>query len=139
MTGVDFFDTNILVYAYDSHYPDKQKRAQDMIADAIRNESGVISTQVLGEFFSVITKKILQPISVNDAKAIVDNLALMVVQEIDLLIVKRALETVSTYAISYWDALIVAAAERSRCERIMTEDLNAEQLFHGIRVVNPFS
>jgi len=43
MAGLDFFDTNILVYAYDNHYPEKQKKAQEMIADAIRNESGVIS------------------------------------------------------------------------------------------------
>ena len=139
MAGLDFFDTNILVYAYDSHYPDKQKRAQDMVADAIRSENAMISTHVLGEFFTVVTKKIQQPMSVNEAAEIVGYLALIDVLEIDLLIVKRAMETVTTYNISYWDSLIVAAAERGRCETIITEDLNDGQEYHGIKVVNPFS
>jgi len=76
--------------------------------------------------------------TVNDVTEIIGNLALIDVLEIDLLIVKRALETVTTYTISYWDALIVAAAERGRCERIVTEDLNAGQEYYGIKVVNPF-
>lgn len=138
MTGSNFYDTNVLVYAYDSHEPDKQKKAQDMLTQGIKNGNGVISTQVLGEFFTVVTRKISQPISVADAREIINNVSVMDVQEIDLLIVKRALETVDTYKISYWDSLIVAAAERAGCERIMTEDLNTDQLYHGITATNPF-
>lgn len=138
MTGSDFFDTNILVYAYDSHDPAKQKKAQDMLTQGTKKGNGVISTQVLGEFFTVVTRKIQQPISVVDAREIINHVSVMDVQEIDLLIVKRALETVETYNISYWDSLIVAAAERAGCERIMTEDLNTGQLYHGITATNPF-
>ena len=138
MTGSDFFDTNILVYAYDSHDPAKQKKAQDMLTQGTKRGNGVISTQVLGEFFTVVTRKIQQPISVVDAREIINHVSVMDVQEIDLLIVKRALETVETYNISYWDSLIVAAAERAGCERIMTEDLNTGQLYHGITATNPF-
>ncbi|MDY6792440.1 MAG: PIN domain-containing protein [Thermodesulfobacteriota bacterium] len=139
MTGSDFFDTNILVYAYDSHEPDKQKKAQDMLKQGIINGNAVISTQVLGEFFTVVTRRIPQPISVFDASEIINNVSVMNVQEIDLLIVKRAIETLDTYKISYWDSLIVAAAEGAGCERIMTEDLNHEQLYYGIIATNPFS
>ena len=65
--------------------------------------------------------------------------SVMDVQEIDLLVVERALETVDIYKISYWDSLIVAAAERAMCESIVTEDLNTGQLYHGMAAVNPFS
>jgi len=63
----------------------------------------------------------------------------MDVQEIDLLIAKRALEAVDNYKISYWDSLIVAVAERAGCERIMTEDLNTGEIYHGITAINPFN
>ncbi len=99
----------------------------------------MISTQVLGEFFTVVTRKIRHPISVSDARQIIKNISVIDVQEIDLPVVERALETVDIYNISYWDSLIVAAAERARCDRIVTEDLNAGQLYHGMAAVNPFS
>jgi predicted nucleic acid-binding protein len=60
------------------------------------------------------------------------------VQEIDLILVQRAIETHKIYGISYWDSLIVAAAERAQCKSILTEDLNDGQVYHGISVSNPF-
>jgi len=133
-----FFDTNIFVYAYDSYDPIKQKKAQDILIRGIRNGDSVISTQVLGEFFTVVTRKIRHPISMNDAMQIVKNISVMDVQEINLSVVERALETVDMYKISYRDSLIVAAAERAGCERIVTEDLNNGRRYHGMIVVNPF-
>lgn len=139
MSGFRFFDTNILVYAYDSYDPVKQKIAQDMLIQGIRNDDSVISTQVLGEFFTVVTRKIRYPISFRTARQIIKNISVMNVQAIDLTVVERALETVDIYKISYWDSLIVAAAEKAMCERIVTEDLNGGQLYHGMIAVNPFS
>lgn len=139
MKGIDFFDTNILVYAYDSHFPDKQQKAQNIILSAVREGIGVLSTQVLGEFFMVVTKKINQPLSVRDARDIIKYMGRMKVQEIDVLIVERALDTLEQYNISYWDALIIAAAERAKCKRILSEDLNAGQIYHGIEITNPFA
>ena len=139
MTGDDFFDTNILVYAYDCHDSTKQKIAQDLIVTGAREERGVISVQVLGEFFTVVTRKIKAPMAVDEARSVILDMEVLKVQEIDLLIVKRALETVKQYEISYWDSLIVAAAERSHCKRILTEDLNDGQTYYGMAVVNPFS
>jgi len=139
MKGAEFFDTNILVYAYDSHFPDKQQKAQNIILSAVREGNGVLSTQVLGEFFMVVTKKINQPLSVRDARDIIKYMGRMKVQEIDVLIVERALDTLELYNISYWDSLIIAAAERARCNRILSEDLNAGQIYHGIEIANPFA
>lgn len=139
MKGADFFDTNILVYAYDSHLPDKQQKAQNIVLSGVREGNGVLSTQVLGEFFMVVTKKINKPLSVSDARNIIKYMGRMKVQEIDVLIVERALDTLERYKISYWDALIIAAAERAQCKRILSEDLNAGQIYHGIEITNPFA
>jgi len=138
MKGANFFDTNILVYAYDNHFPDKQQRAREVIISAVKNGNGVLSTQVLGEFFTVVTKKINESLSVRDARSIIQYMGSIPVQEIDLLIVKRAIDTLEQYKISYWDSLIIAAAERAQCKRILSEDLNAGQKYHGIEITNPF-
>ena len=94
---------------------------------------------MLGEFFMVVTKKINKPLSVSDARDIIKYMGRMKVQEIDVLIVERALDTLERYKISYWDALIIAAAERAQCKRILSEDLNAGQIYHGIEITNPFA
>lgn len=139
MKGANFFDTNIIVYAYDNHFPDKQQQAREIIISAVKNGTGVLSTQVLGEFFTVITRKIKMPISVRNARDIIQYMGSMPVQEIDLLIVKRAIDTLEQYKISYWDSLIIAAAERAQCKCILSEDFNAGQQYHGIEITNPFT
>jgi predicted nucleic acid-binding protein len=139
MKGADFFDTNILVYAYDNHFPDKQQRAREVIISAVKNGNGVLSTQVLGEFFTVVTRKIKIPLSVKNARDIIKYMGRMTVQEIDVLIVERALDTLEQYKISYWDSLIVAAAEKAQCKCILSEDFNAGQKYHGIEITNPFT
>ena len=138
MTDKLFLDTNILVYAYDSHDLHKQAIAQALLTTSIEQENGVISVQVLGEFFTVVTKHIKQPMSVEEAQQIIGSMSILPVQEIDLSLVNRAIVTHSRYKISYWDALIVSAAERSNCEKIVTEDLNDDQTYHGITAFNPF-
>ena len=139
MKGADFIDTNILVYAYDNHFPDKQQRAQEILIRAVKNGSGVLSTQVLGEFFTVVTEKIKVPLSVKNARDIIKYMGSMPVQEIDLLIVNRAIDTLEQYKISYWDSLIIAAAERAGCNHILSEDLNAGQKYYEMEVINPFT
>ncbi len=139
MKDADFIDTNIIVYAYDNNFPDKQQRAREIIISAVRSGNGVLSTQVLGEFFTVVTRKIKMPLSIRNARNIIEYLGRMPVQEIDLLIVERAIDTLEQYKISYWDSLIIAAAERAQCKRILSEDHNAEQKYHSIEIINPFS
>ncbi len=138
MSANTFLDTNILVYAYDGHEPEKQIRAQTLLRTAIQEESAVLSVQVLGEFFVVVTRRIKEPLSASDAEKIIDTLSILPVAEIDLTLVKRAIATQTRYRISYWDSLIVAAAERAGCSTILSEDLNHGQKYNGVLVENPF-
>jgi predicted nucleic acid-binding protein len=138
MSANTFLDTNILVYAYDEHEPEKQIRAQTLLRTAIQEESAVLSVQVLGEFFVVVTRRIRKPLSASDAEKIIDTLSILPVAEIDLNLVKRAIAIQTRYRISYWDSLIVAAAERAGCSTILSEDLSHGQKYNGVLVENPF-
>ena len=138
MNGKLFFDTNILIYAYDDHEPVKQATAQTLLSKTIENENGVLSVQVLGEFFNVVTRHIKNPMSSDEAWQIIATVSILPVQEMDLLMVGRAVATHKMYRISYWDALIIAAAERAGAEEIMSEDLNDGRFYHKIQVCNPF-
>jgi predicted nucleic acid-binding protein len=134
-----FLDTNILVYAYDKHEAQKQKKAQRLLTSGIEQESLFLSVQVLGEFFNVVTRHIPQPMSSDEAKEIINTLSILPVQEIDLAMVNRAVDTFKKYQISYWDSLIVSAAERAGCTMIFSEDLSDGQTYHDILVHNPFN
>ena len=133
-----FLDTNVLVYAYDRHDPRKQKTAQALLTEGIEKENAVLSVQVLGEFFNVVTRFIKQPMTPDEAQGAVSLFSHLPVQDIDLDLVNRAINTHKMYRISYWDALIIAAAERTRCKLILTEDLSDGQKYHGVIVSNPF-
>lgn len=134
----DFFDTNILVYASDDSEPDKQPLTIELVESAVENSSGVVSAQVLGEFFNSVTRRIRRPLSMDEAELLIEKYSVMSVVELDLDLVKRAVVTCGQYQVSYWDALIIAAAERAGCARIISEDLNPGQSYHGVVVVNPF-
>ena len=128
----------MLVYAYDRHDLTKHTRAQEIVQRGIENESAVLSVQVLGEFFNVVTKRIPNPLSPAEAEAVIDLVCILEVVEVDTDMVRQAIAIHGRYGIAYWDALIVAAAERAGCSRILSEDLNAGQAYHAIVVENPF-
>ncbi len=135
--GLDFFDSNVVVYANDGRDAAKQKRALALIGDALRSGSGVVSTQVLQEYANVALGKLGQRQDV-----VLRQLALLerlqVVPQTPPL-VRRAVELHGLYGITFWDAAIVAAAESRGCDRILSEDLNAGQFYGGVVVVNPFA
>ena len=134
----DFFDANILVYAHDPRDPRKQTVAQSLIGDAMANDTGALSAQVLGEFFNTATRRLPNRLSVEEAMRVIEQVSVLPVVALDLELVQRAVSTCQRYQISYWDALIIAAAERANCTRIFSEDLNAGQHYNGILLVNPF-
>ena len=138
ITSRDFFDTNILVYASDESEPDKQPLAIELVEEAVENGSGVLSAQVLGEFFNSVTRRIRRPLSRDEAELLIEKYSVMPVVALDLELVKQAVSISGRYQVSYWDALIIAAAERAGCGRIISEDLNPGQSYHGVVVVNPF-
>ena len=139
MPDRNFIDTNIFLYANDSADPAKREQARQIIRNGIADETAVLSAQVLGEFFTVVTSRISAPLSAEEAEGVIGVLSVLPVIEIDLRLVLRATDIHKLYGISYWDSLIVAAAQRAGCTQILTEDLNTGQSYHDILTVNPFS
>lgn len=133
-----FVDTNILIYAEDRDAKRKHDVARALIVDLWESREGVVSVQVLQEFYVNVTQKLKKPLSAAKAKEIVeeyltwtvvDNTGRMLVDAIDLQ--KKA-------QLSFWDSLIVQAAIQSGCDLLSSEDMNAGQRFASVTVVNPF-
>jgi len=135
----DFLDTNILVYAYDDHDPVKQKSARQLLEHAFISGDCAISAQVLSEFFVVVTRKITSPLSADNAARLIAIFRSLPVAEIDASMVESAVLICQQHTISFWHSLIIAAARRLGCRRILTEDLQAGQTIAGVEIVNPFS
>jgi predicted nucleic acid-binding protein len=127
------------VYAYDRRNPAKQSTAQRLIEENLLAETGCLSAQVLSEFYVAVTRKLPVPLAPEAAAAVVHLFSRMPVTEVDVSLVHRAMEAQRRYVISYWDALIVAAAERAGCSAILSEDLAAGQTYLGIPVIDPFA
>ncbi len=137
MTGPDFVDTNVLVYAYVSSDQRKQGIAKDIVRRALAGEA-VASTQVLSEFASTYLHKFSPPARPEDLLQMLDILSPMALVPLDHGTVRRAVEARKAYGIHFYDGMIVAAAERGGCGRILSEDLNAGQRYFQIPVENPF-
>lgn len=130
-----FIDTNILVYALDRHDPAKQKRCRECLRRCEMDRRGVISTQVLQEFFVTCTRKLgTDPLV---TKSILHSLERFEIVTVTVDLVKDAIDCSILDRIAFWDALIVVAAESAMCAELWTEDLNAGQIIRNVRVVNP--
>lgn len=137
-TDLSFFDTNILVYAHDAADAKKRKQAQALILTCFRNGTGVLSAQVLCEFFVTVTRKIASPLSPAAARGELLLLSRMKVVETDATLIIRATDIQAKGKTSFWDALILAAAERAHCVTVWSEDLSHNQTYGAVRVLNPF-
>lgn len=133
-----FFDTNILVYAFDSSSPQKQSRALDLFEELASKGDAVLSTQVLQEFFVVVTRKLGTPLSSEDAEEVVRQFARLPTVVIDPDLVLQAVHFTRAHQVSFWDALLVAAARFAGAAELLTEDLQHGQTIEGVRIVNPF-
>lgn len=134
-----FLDTNVLVYANDAEEPRKQRTARALLKEVLRAESGVISVQVLSEFWVTVTQKIRTPLSLRTARREVELFQLMTIVDLDSALFYDALRLQQLYQISYWDAQIVAAADTAGCRVLYSEDLNTGQKYGNVTVVNPFA
>lgn len=137
MSAKTFVDTNVLLYAHDLDAGDKHRVAKALLEDLWANRAGVLSTQVLQEFYVNVTRKIAQPLAKVTAQAIVEAYAVWCV-DLTCADISAAFRIGNQARISFWDALICAAAIKSGAERLVSEDLNPGQNIAGIRVVNPF-
>lgn len=131
-----FIDTNVIVYANDTRDSVKQRLAIEVIHQGIISRTAVISIQVLQEYASVALTKLGQREDVVLRQ--LDLLGNLEVVEPKHSSVCRAVELKKLYGISFWDSLIIASAEESRCGQIISEDLNPGQFYAGATVVNPF-
>ena len=132
-----FVDSNVFVYALDKNATSKQKKARRIVADAFAARATYgISSQVLAEFSSVAIRKL--GIATPLLLSLLSEMGKISHVAIDNALVSRAVEIQGIYGIQYYDAQIVAAAERLGCDRILTEDLSDGQLYCGIMAVNPF-
>lgn len=136
MSARSFFDTNVLVYTDDASAPAKRERALELIDQARQIGAGVISTQVLVEYFSAATRKLGVDSRIAHRK--VELFSRLQVVLLDVEIVSRAIELHRLHQISIWDALVVRAAQAARCSVLYTEDLHAGWRPDGLEVVNPF-
>lgn len=137
--GKYFIDTNVLVYAHDTQDARKQSKAQEIIFNGLRLGAAVISTQVLSEFFVAITQKIEKPLSAAKAKKEIILLSNLEVIEIDVPIITRAIDIKIKWRLSYWDSLILSAAERAQCSKIYSEDFSDGRSYDSVRACNIFS
>lgn len=137
MTGPVFVDTNVLVSRQDGSDPRKQSRAQEWIRLLVSRRAARISFQVLHELYATLTRKVAD-FDAGEARRIVRDLTAWQPLGPDLRILERAWLLEERHCLSCWDALIVAAAQSSRCAVLLTEDLQHGQRFGTVRIVNPF-
>ena len=133
-----FVDTNILVYWRDSTNPEKQLRATEWLDFLWRERRGRTSTQVLSEFYSVVVRKKVSGISPEEAWRDVQAFSEWSPQPVDVDLLARAYSVERRYALSWWDSLVVAAAQAQACALLLTEDLQDGADYGGVIVRNPF-
>lgn len=137
MSVRSFFDTNVLVYSDDQDSPEKQRRALELLAEHRRAKTGVVSMQVLQEYFVTVTRKL--QVEARIARRKVELLAEFDVAAPDVADILAAIDLHRLHRFSFWDALVVRSAKQAGCKILFTEDLQDTREIDGLRVVNPFA
>lgn len=131
-----FVDTNILVYAHDAGAPDKQRKSRELIAQLADSGDGVISTQVLQEFYVAATRKL--GVASIAAKGVLKTFSVFEIVQISTKLIHEAIDCSILNQLSFWDSLILAAASSAGCSTVLSEDLGSNQTILGVKVRNPF-
>jgi predicted nucleic acid-binding protein len=136
MPARSFFDTNVLIYADDNAAPTKQRKSLDLVAEHRRARTGVVSMQVLQEYFVAATRKL----RVDDAIARrkVELLAEFDVAVPEVADILAAIDLHRLHGFSFWDALILRSAKQAGCTVLFSEDMQPAREIDGVRIVNPF-
>ena len=136
MNARSFIDTNVLVYTDDHDEPDKQARANTLITEILRQGTGVLSTQILQEYFNTVTRKLGVSAAVARRKVeLYSSLNLVPISLDDIL---SAIDLHRLHQFSFWDALVIQAALSSGCSRLLSEDLQTGRKINGLEILNPF-
>lgn len=136
--ALTFVDTNILIYAHDTHDLDKQRTAAGIVADLWETDTGVLSTQVLQEFYNATTRKLKKPFSRREARQQVAYYSEWRTVETDTLLIVSASKLEEDHTLAFYDALIVEAALRSGAATLLSEDLQHGRRFGNLLIKNPF-
>jgi predicted nucleic acid-binding protein len=140
MTGEVLVDSNVLVYAYDRSEPEKQRSAVALLDRMVAAGVGVLTTQVMAEFFVSVTRKIAAPLDIPVAAERVRNYVLSwPIVDVTSMVVLEATRGVSDHQLHFWDAQLWAAARLNQIDVLFTEDLPSGASIDGVRFVNPFA
>ena len=137
-SGRTFVDTNVLLYAHDASETEKQPIARALLEGLWADRSGVLSTQVLQEFYVVATRKFKPPMRRSEARELVALYATWPVVQVDVELILDATALEERAQLSFWDALIVEAARRGGAARIVSEDLQDGRRIANIAIEDPF-
>lgn len=139
MSARFFLDTNVFVYSFDRSAPAKSRTAVQLIRDAVNMDRGIISYQVVQEFFNIALKRFPTPMTLAEAEQYLrDVFRPMLAVHSSVVLFVAALSVQAAGKLSWYDSLIVAAAVQAKCEILYTEDLQHGQQFGSLKVVNPF-
>lgn len=139
MSAKFFLDTNIFVYSLDHTAPAKRARATDLIRDGSSTRAAVVSHQVVQEFFNVALRKMAAPMRQQDAEIYLRQVFMPLMRvTFSQELCTGALQIFSRFSLSWYDSLIVAAAQQTQCEVLYSEDMQHGQSFGSLRIINPF-
>ena len=134
----EFCDTNVLVYMHDGRDPTKQQSAAALIRRLWVNDIGVVSIQVLQEFYYTVTRRIAEPLPAAEARRIVEELTRWRVFAPAPADVLAAIDASVEWQVSFWDAMLLVAANRVGASVLWSEDLSDGQTYGAVTVRNPF-
>lgn len=139
MTALYFVDTNILVYARDSSHAGKHSQARSWLEHLWTTRTGRISTQVLKEYYQVVTRRLNPGLSRELARADIRDLWTWDPIEIDQEVIEQAWSLEDRLNYNWWDLLILAAARRANCAYLLSEDLQNDQTVDNLTILDPFT
>jgi predicted nucleic acid-binding protein len=138
MTERPFVDTNILIYAHDCDAGSRHDQANAIVRGLWEQGGGILSTQVLQEFYVNVTRKMAKPLDPATARGLISAYREWRVEVVEVSTILQASEYQERYRIAFWDAVIIAAAVQGGASILLTEDLNHGQVIAGVEVRNPF-
>ena len=138
MTELFFVDTNVLVYRRDASERTKCPRARAWVDRLWLSRAGRLSTQVLQEYYQTVTRKLRPGIPRREARDEIRDLVVWRPVRISSELMERAFQCEDRFGFSFWDSLIVAAAQAASCTYLLTEDLQDGQQLDDVTIVNPF-
>lgn len=134
-----FVDTNVLIDALDEDQRQRHGVASRLVQSLWESHDGALSTQVLQELYVNLTRKLRKPMTRSSARAIIERYTAWPVHQITTTDILAASELEQRHTLSFWDALVIVAAQRIGASRILTEDMQHGRSLGGIRIENPFA